>query len=345
MRPFFRLLGWWLALCFVAGCTGPRGFEGWPSPGRELAFDGPGWLAVIFERSADAARERTLVVYSEASRRVMPGVQPERARWLSTRELLLMLPETRSASSRLGPARLSESAIWLMDLGGRVFARIGTARALYDAEPSPDGAFFALRVGADARGESSLEIWSLRGDTGRLAQLRRALEAPRWSPDGARLVAAERRQDLEPDSDSAGFASVALPFPRLVLFQPSLLGPVVPLADGPNAGRDVAGGSFPLWWDHDGIWARQRGGLVRCDAERGGCVPVYRLPAGAVIVGGRRTGDAAALLLVRRGGRTSGRLANELYRVDLVAGTGTVLWRAPAGLAIVDLHWVADQDD
>ena len=62
MRPFCRLLGLWLALYFAAGCAGPRGFGGWTTPGREFPFDGPGRLAVIFERDADEARERTLVV-------------------------------------------------------------------------------------------------------------------------------------------------------------------------------------------------------------------------------------------------------------------------------------------
>lgn len=345
MRPFCRLLGLWLALYFAAGCAGPRGFGGWTMPGRELPFDGPGRLAVIFERDADEARERTLVVYSEAGPQVVPGVQPEEVRWLSTRELLLTVPETHSGFARTGAAGLPASELRLVDLGGQVLARIGTARALYNAEPSPDGAFLALRVDVEPRGESDLEIWSLRADTGRIAQLRQALEAPRWSPDGARLVAAEPRQDSEPDSGAAGFGGVVLPFPRLVLFRPSLSGAVVPLSDGPNAARNVAGGSSPLWWDHQGIWARQRGGLVRCDPERGGCVPVYRLPDGAMIVGGRRTGETTALLLVRRGARRAGLLANELHRVDLVAGTGTTLWSAPAGLAIADLHWVADRDD
>ena len=345
MRLCSRLIGCVLVLGLALGCAGPRGSGDGTSPGHEFSFDGPGQLAVIFERHTDSAPERTLVVYTEAGRQVVPTVQPEEVRWLSTQELLVTVPETRSGRARGSSARLPASELRLIDLEGQVIARIGTARALYSPEPSPDGAFLALRVDVNTRGESDLEIWSLRANTGRIAQLRRALDGPRWSPDGARLVVAEPRQDAESDSHAVGFAGVRLPFPRLVLLRPSLSGPMVSLSDGPEPARNVAGGSFPLWWDREGIWARQRGSLVRCDAERGGCVPVYQLSEGAMIVGGRRTGERTALLLVRRDANSSGVLANELHRVDLVPGTGTMLWSAPPGLAIADLHWVVDQGD
>ena len=45
--------------------------------------------------------------------------------------------------------------------------------------------------------------------------------------------------------------------------------------DGVPGGPPAIGGSLPLWWDEQGLYARQRSGLVRCDPTRGGCVTVY----------------------------------------------------------------------
>ena len=137
MRLVQFLLPGSFVLCLVLACAVSRDLWSGSPPGRDLPFDGPGRLAVVFERGADGARERTLVLYSKAGRRVVPGVQPEEVRWLSAHELLLMVPDSRARTPRSESDWLPSSELRLVDLEGNILARIGTVRSQYDPEPSP----------------------------------------------------------------------------------------------------------------------------------------------------------------------------------------------------------------
>ena len=322
-----------LLACALAG--GP------PSP-YDIGFRGPGRLAVIWEREhADGELSRTVVVYDGASVRLLDLEQAMHTRWLSPEQLLVAreLPgEPPEYTPRMELVRLAVES-------GAEHALVSPGR-YYDPEPSPDGQWLAVGVELNDQGESELQIWYLKGGADPVATRAQPLDRPRWSPDGIDLVVSRMvsdPDDAESEESGAAVHGVGLTFPRLFRVKRSLAGELEPLRDGFPGAERAHGGSFPLWWDGRGIWARQREGLARCDPTGAGCALVYRPGEGKRVAHGRPVGANEALLLVidtDSGERHP--LPREVHRVNLESGEGRTTYRAAEGVAFVGLDWIAN---
>lgn len=318
---------------------------GFPEP-YDFGFRGPGRLLLILE---DGEEERALVVFDKDGAQRQGVERPRDARWITPTTILVLseeipeefrLPRTHMLQIQLGE-------------GPTPIRVIDGPRRHYDPEPSPDGDWLAIGVdiedsgGSGAIGESDLEIWELGEVFERIAFRAQALDEARWSPDGHALVASHPIPDpLSEDSLGGGFGGVSFAWPRLFRMRRDLGAPTL-LHDGETPGQFAVGGSLPLWWAVEGIYARQRIGLVLCAPERGTCARIYEPgPKRRVVDGraifGRETADLGrreALLLVAR--EESLHFApSEIHRVDLDSGEGKIVFRAPEDILILDIDWI-----
>jgi hypothetical protein len=298
------------------------------------------WVLVDAEDEVD----RLLVVHDRDGATRVPITQAREVRWLDAQVLLLSLevaPED--------PLQWGQTEIAALDLRVKRLLRLMSARRHYNLEVSPDRAWLVLGVEVNDRGDSDLEIWHLDTKPQRVATRREPLDEPRWSPDGVDLVAARAMQDpdAEESDTSAAIGGVGLVWPRLFRLRRDLASGRSMLSDGPPGAERAGGtertaglepgGSFPLWWDSSGIFARQRRGLARCDPDGGGCSLVYAPGPERRITDGRRLGRHAMLLVLDT---TRGeRLPSEIHRVDLETGAGEVVFRGRPGVYVSDLDW------
>ena len=153
----------------------------------------------------------------------------------------------------------------------------------------------------------------------------------------------EDRTDPDDDALALAVGGVTVPWPRLFALDGDLAGALLPIRDGGRAKTPVPGGSLPLWWSREGIYARQRQGLVRCASPESGCVPVFRNPPGRRLVDARPFGRYLALaLLVDTHTAELDPPPSEIWRVDLVSGSGVPLRGPGAGAFPLDLDWTSD---
>jgi hypothetical protein len=325
---------WTLALLLVAGCAGPPAAPD-PIAPLDWRYAGTGRLALVWEAPApDGDLRRLLTVHDRHGATPQPLSGVAEARWLENGALLLSLDADSDDPAQWGLTELAA-----LDVEAGVLLRLVPPRRHFDPEISPDGEWLAVGVELNERGESDLELWYLAGEPRRVASLRQPLDEPRWSPDGADLVVSRAIQDpnAEASESSASFAGVGLVWPRLFRMRRDLARLRL-LPDGAPGADLSPGGSYPLWWDARGIWARQRRGLVRCDPGGSGCTLVYDPGEERRVFDGRRAGEGSALLLVLDT-RTPERLASEIHRVDLATGAGATLLRAPPATYLLDLDW------
>lgn len=318
----------WLApLCLAIGGLGcahaPALPEG-PTRGRVL---------LVLER--DGASE--LHVLDRDGARRVGNVAPREARWVTPDTILVVVEAPAEEEFHLPSTRLR-----LVDAGGRPRGGLGGPGRHYDVEPSPDGAWLAVGVEAPGVGDSDLEIWSLETRE-RVASRAQSFEEPRWRPDGRALVASVLMADPESDDDLGGsMLGSSLHWPRLHRIRRDLGDPSF-LWDGADARSLAPGGSLALWWDADGVFARQRGGLVRCDPMTGGCRAVFTPDADRRVVDGRRVGPHEAwLLTVEASDAFDRRQPDQLLRVDLRDGRVLSRWRTPAGVTIREIDAIGD---
>jgi hypothetical protein len=318
-------------LAVLAGCAQ---LARAPDPAHGLRFDGPGRLLVVFEH-AGSGRELVLLESGRARRLEVPPFRE--ARFVAGEQLVLSLEIPTPEDYGLPATQLA-----LHDLASGSTQRFGTPGRHYDLEPSPDGRLLALGAEQPGVGDADLEIWSLEATPEQVGSRAQSLEEPRWRHDGRALAVAVLMEDPESDDDTGGgFGGHALSWPRLHRLRLDLGAPEL-VFDGAEPDRLVPGGTLPLWWDSRGLFARQRAGLVRCDLSRGGCTPVYAAPAERRIVDGRPVGAAEAWLLsVEASDAFDRREPDEILRVDVASGAELSRWRAPAGVAILDLDWIA----
>lgn len=309
----------------------------------DVGFRGPGRLLLIFE---SATQERALVVSDRKGIQRLSVERPRDARWVTPGTILVLSEEIPEEF------RLPRTHLLHIQMGAdRERVRIiDGPRRHYDPEPSPDGRWLALGVDIAEVGESDLEIWELGEAFERIASRAQALDEPRWSPDARALVASHPIPDpLEgEDSLGGGFGGVSFPWPRLFRLRRDLGHPTL-LHDGATPASFARGGTLPLWWAAEGIYARQAIGLVLCAPERGTCTRVYAPGADRRVVDGRgilpskSAEDSSlheALLLVARA-ETPRLFPSEIHRVDLDSGEGEILFRAPEGVLILDIDWIA----
>jgi hypothetical protein len=318
-----------LALSVVAGCAhlAPDA-----EPAHGLRFDGPGRLLVVFAREG-AGRELVLLESGGARRLPLPAFRE--ARFVAGDRLVLALEIPAADEYGLPGTQLA-----LHDLASGATQRFGPPGRHYDLEASPDGRYLAVGVEREGVGDADLEIWSLDPTPEQVASRAQSLEEPRWRHDGHALAVAVLMEDPESDDDTGGgFGGHALSWPRLHRLRLDLGAPEL-VPDGETSHRLAPGGTLPLWWDARGIFGRQRAGLVRCD-PRGGCALVYAPAAGRRIVEGRPVGSGTAWLLsVEASDAFDRREPDEVLRVDVASGSELSHWRAPAGVAILDLDWI-----
>jgi hypothetical protein len=338
MRPLRR----WFALAAapLCGCAAPHALLGGGAGPWEVGFRGPGRLAIVWEAETPAGDlERVLVVYDGRSARALEVAEPLDARWLSARELLVGVEAPPAEEGGLPRVQLLR-----LDLESGAHAAFAAPDVYFDPEPAPDGRSLALGVQLDDLGTSELRIVALHGEAGApetLFERREALDEPRFSPDGARLVVTRTIEDPNAESmqSSASLEGVGFGWPRLFRARRDLAGPISLLHDGAPGEELAPGGSLPLWWDARGIWARQRRGLARCDPNGAGCEIVYTPGKHKRVLSGRARGDTALLLVVDTETAGGERVANEIHRVDLVAGRGEVVHRASADRFPLELDW------
>jgi hypothetical protein len=257
-------------------------------------------------------------------------------RWLGSDALLVA---ARVPASR--PGEFSQTQLWRIAVHDGTRAPLLAPRRYFNAEPL-DAHRFVVGVETNDQGESDLEIWSLDTTPAeRVARRAQTLDEPRWSPDARGLVAAMMIDpESAEDEDALAVGGVSVPWPRLHAVEANLQGPLVPIHDGARDEPAAAGGSLPLYWGADGIYARQRAGLARCATPISGCELVFAPPEERRIVDARPLGDQYALALVVD--TTSGELnplPHEIWRIDLRAGTGQPLQPARAGAYPLDLDW------
>lgn len=332
-----RALACALALVAATACAGlPRA-----RPPLDPGYRGPGQLLLVFER--EAARE--LWTFGPRGAHRVPGGGVREARWVAP-DRILVVRESGEAPAGAPP----DTRLALVEPAGGEVTALGPPGRYYDAEPSPDGAFLAVSAEAPALGDSDLEIWSLREASARIAVRHQSLEEPRWRPDARALVASVLMADPETDDDTGGgFAGTSLAWPRLHLVRADLGDPQL-LWDGRAPGTLAPGGTFALWWSERGLFARQREGLVRCEAAADRCALVFASGERRRVVDGRalRAGGAGAareeawLLSVETVDAFDRREPDTLHRVDLASGADRPL-ATPAGVAIVDIDWIADR--
>jgi hypothetical protein len=298
-------------------------------------FEGPGQLLLILERG-DA---RELLVLDEDGSRVIPARAPREARFLSDSSLLLV--EEVPAQEEFA---LADTQMIAVDLATSVRTPLGPRGQRHDPAPSPDGRLLAVGAETPGIGDSDLEIWSLEGGPERIAVRHQSLEEPRWRHDGGALVASVLMADPETDDDTGGgMMGTSFSWPRLHRLRTDLGDPVL-LWDGDTASSLAPGGSLALWWDASGIFARQRRGLVRCDAMAGGCTVVFATEGARRVVDGCRVGEGEAwLLTVEAIDAFDRRQPDEIARVALPDGRLVSRWQAPEGVAIAEIDWIGGE--
>ena len=312
---------WIAALVLACGHVTP------PLP----AFTGPGRLLLILER--DGRRE--LVVFDARGSRRLSLDAPREARFISP-DSLLVVGEVPAEEE----FRLPNTQMRIVDLAGGSSRALGEPARHYDPEPSPDGRWLAVGAETPGVGDSNLEIWSLE-EGHRVTFRAQSLEEPRWRNDGMALVASVLMADPESDDDTGGgMLGTSFSWPRLHRLRRDLGDPTF-LWDGDDAASLAAGGSLPLWWDEAGIFARQRRGLVRCDATTGGCAVVYAPEGARRVVDGRRIGSREAwLLTLEARDAFDRRYPDEIVRVELATGRVLGRWATPEGVAIAEIDWI-----
>jgi len=323
-----------LALCLGA-CSRPA-----PAPAPyDTGFRGPGRLVILFE-NADPAVPRVLVVHDRAGAQALPVANARAARWISKDSLLV--------SQELPPDEeygLPRTQLLRVHVDSGVVEPFASAARWFDAEPDPRGERLAAGIEVDDQGASELVLLSLgsRGEKP-LADAPRALDRPRWSPDGAALVVLQTIADPDGADSETGmsFGGQEVAFPRLFRLSSALDGKLAFLRDGDPGGPLAPGGSLPLWWDARGVYAKQRRGLVLCDPSGTGCRLTFA-PGGELrVFDGRPVGADEALLLVRdHNERLDAELPQVLYRVNLESGKGESIYHAPHDVFLAELDWIA----
>lgn len=306
----------------------------------ELRLSRAGRLAVIWQvPDGEDELHPELYIYDSESAERIPVAGVSEVRWNGPSSLLLSV-----AAASEDPAEWGLSEIVSLELEPRALRRLLPARRWFNLEPSPDRRWLAIGEQLDDLGESEIQVRFLGRDLPVVARRAFASDEPRWSPDSSELTIAQTIQDPDAgvNETTASVGGIGLAWPRLFRLRRDLSGPAILIADGVEGGSLVAGGTIPLWWDSQGLWARQRRGLVLCEstpnARATGCRAIYDPGEGRRILDGRPLGSDAALLLVLD--MESGmRLASEIHAVDLDRRSAFSTTRAPRGVYVSDLDW------
>ena len=319
-----------LAACARKSATDPAPYD--------AGFRGPGRLVVLFE-NADPQLPRALVIHDREGARALRVTNPRAARWISSSALIV--------SQELPPDEeygLPRTQLLRVDADTGAVEPFGRPARWFDAEPDPRGEKLAAGVEIDDQGMSELVLFSLasKGDKP-LADAPRALDRPRWSPDGAQLVVLQTVSDPDGADSATGmsFEGQEVAFPRLYRVSSDLTGKLSLLRDGDPGGPLAAGGSLPLWWDARGVYARQRRGLVLCDPAGDGCKLVFSPGGEKRVFDGRRAGADQALVLVRdHAEQLDAELPQQLYRIELNTGNAQPIYQAPRDVFLSEIDWV-----
>ncbi|HTO53154.1 MAG TPA: hypothetical protein VMR50_07185 [Myxococcota bacterium] len=332
-RPALARIALALALC-LAGCSR----RGAPAP-YDVGFRGPGRLALLFE-NADPAVPRVLEIQDRNGAYALAVKDARAARWVS--------PKTLIVSQELPPDEeygLPRTQLLRVDADSGKLEPFGAPARWFDAEPDPRGERLAAGLEVDDQGVSELLLFSLASDGKRpLADAPRALDRPRWSPDGGQLVVLQTVSDPDGVDSSTGmsFEGTEVAFPRLYRVSSDLTGKLALLRDGNPGEPMIAGGSLPLWWDGRGVYARQRRGLVLCDPQGSGCKLVWSPGGERRVFDGRPIGRDEALLLVRdHADQLDAELPQELVHVHLESGDARIIYRAPRDVFLSQIDWIA----
>ncbi len=298
----------------------------------DIGHRGPGRVAIVYEREdPELGVTHELLVYDASGARRVAVPDPQSAHWLGRGALLVALRGPEAAGDYRTPFQLH-----LVDLASGASQPLGAAGFYFDLAPDPSGALLALGVESSDLGDSELQIWDLAAPAEPLARRAQTLDRPRWSPDGRRLVVSQPRPDSDDaeTDDGVSIEGATISWSRLFLLRRDLIGRLRALHDGPPGGSLVPGGTLPLWWDDQGIWARQREGLVRCNPDGGGCLLIYEPgELRSVVDGCAASGNA--WLMVRHG--ESGGAATEIHRVSIEGWGGSRVMRAPAGRSVAGI--------
>jgi hypothetical protein len=329
-----------LALAALVACACSPKPSGAPAP-WDAGFRGPGRLVLLFE-NGDPDVPRVLVVHDRDGARALPVERPRAARWISSHELIVSQEIPPPKDDEYG---LPSTQLLRVDADSGEVKPFSKAARWFDAEPDPRGEKLAAGVELDDQGASELVLLPLaaRDDTP-LAEVERALDRPRWSPDGSALVVLQTINDPEGEATESGvsFGGQEVAFPRLFRVSSELRGKLELLRDGEPGGPLAAGGSLPLWWGADGVYAKQRRGLVLCDPAGSGCKTVFTPGGDRRVVDGRAAGPERALLLVRDHSGTGAEveLPQELTEVQLNSGVGRIIYTAPRDVFLTEIDWV-----
>lgn len=292
----------------------------------DIGHTGPGSVAVIFEREdEERGTLRELFVYRESGSRRIVLPDPRSAHWIGPETLLVALRSDGEGGSR---DYLPRVQLHRLDVENGSLLPVGEPGLYFDPSPDPDGDLLAIAVETGELGDSELQIWDLRAPGPPLARREQTLDRPRWSPNGRHLVVSQPRADSDDAEAHEGVTieGVAITWPRLFRLRRDLTGKLRALHDGEPHGPLAPGGSLPLWWDEQGVWARQREGLMRCNPKGGGCHLIYEPGERRRILDGCAAAGGAWLLV--RAGETAG-LANEIHRVAIRGWGGSRVWHPP----------------
>jgi hypothetical protein len=317
--------------CAIAAASALLGCAAGAGP-WDIGHRGPGRVAIVYERQdPDLGLTHELLVYDASGARRVAVPDPQSAHWLGRGALLVALRSRTAAEDYRTPVQLHR-----VDLASGASQPLGAAGFYFDLAPDPSGALLALGVEAGDLGDSELQIWDLAAPGEPLARRAQTLDRPRWSPNGRQLVVSQPRPDSDEAEihDGVSIEGVTISWSRLFRLRRDLIGRLRALYDGPPGGSLVPGGTLPLWWDDQGIWARQRAGLVRCNPDGSGCLVIYEPGALRSVVDGCAA-SGNAWLIVRRG--ESGGAATEIHRVSIEGWGGSHVVHAPAGRSVAGI--------
>ena len=317
---------------------------GAPAPLRRgLPRSGPARAPV---RAGRSRRRRASLVVHDARRRARAA---DRAPARGALALLARAARESEIPPPDEPYGLPSTQLLRVDADSGEVTPLREPARYFDAEPDPRGERWrsGSRSTIRARAISWCSPLAARGDTPLAGSQPARSTGPRWSPDGKALVVLQTITDPERRGAETGlsFGGQEVALPRLFRVSSELRGKLELLRDGDPGGPLAPGGSLPLFWGPEGVYAQQRRGLVRCDPAGSGCKTVWAPGGKRRVVDGRSAGPGRALLLVRDHVESQGEvdLPRELVPVELNSGAGRAIYTAPRDvfLWLKSIGWTA----
>ncbi len=305
-----------------------------PAPGVDfrIPFTGNGKIVSVRANLNYNPNFTTQVFVEHASgQQRLPLGNAQESRWFGPKHLI------HEIVARDPQGQAVESTV-LTDAAGRQIQVLASSSDIGSLRASPSGSHVALARVVEHKLDW-LEVHPLpairEGVTPVFEQVEHEQTSecshPTWSPDSRWLAVA--RWVTEPTGKV---------FPRLAIYD-HRTGSLRRIEDSTVPGQRAPGGTRPLLWSAEGLFAYDNDGILRCDPEGSGCTRFHPLPDDRFIHAGVAVADGKALLLLRDvAADPFENRAVEVHELDLKSGARRLLVRTPPGVFLESLDWIAD---